>query len=192
MLGFQLGIPIYLRDTSLALRAGFCCIYKAALAHFPCGQSATFYTHRTGENMRIASRSSNSRWSPRTIKTPVEDFSQQSCQKTCPYGQSGIRRLSFCFRCTTTEHQSSSIHNSLSLELNKSGLETFVFFPPANFANSAILPTDKISTFFMQNFLPQKPKDSSLLCPQPHRGEWSSLLPSSVREPHPSYPARLT
>ena len=43
----------------------------------------------------------------------------------------------------------------------------FRLFPPANFANSAILPTDKISTFFMQNFLPQKPKDSSLLCPNP-------------------------
>ena len=42
--------------------------------------------------------------------------------------------------------------------------------PPANFANSAILPEDKISTFFMQNFLLQKPKDSSwsmpLLSPQ--------------------------
>ena len=40
----------------------------------------------------------------------------------------------------------------------------------ANLADSAILPTDKISTFFMQNFLLQKPKDSSwsmpLLSPQ--------------------------
>ena len=60
-------------------------------------------------------------------------------------------------------------NNSLrSYNLIRSG--DFRLFPPANFANSAILPTDKISTFFMQNFLLQKPKDSSLLCPKPHRG----------------------
>ncbi len=40
---------------------GILCIYKAALAHFPNGQSATIYPHRTGENMRTASISSNSR-----------------------------------------------------------------------------------------------------------------------------------
>ena len=52
-------------------------------------------------------------------------------------------------------------NNSLrSYKLIRSG--DFRLFPPANFANSAILPTDKISAFFMQNFLPQKPKDSSL------------------------------
>ena len=60
-------------------------------------------------------------------------------------------------------------NNSLrSYKLIRSG--DFRLFPPANFANSAILPTDKISTFFMQNFLLQKPKDSSwsmpLLSPQ--------------------------
>ena len=60
-------------------------------------------------------------------------------------------------------------NNSLrSYKLIRSG--DFRLFPPANFANSAILPEDKISTFFMQNFLPQKPKDSSLSCPRPHRG----------------------
>ena len=53
------------------------------------------------------------------------------------------------------------LNNSLrSYKLIRSG--DFRLFPPANFANSAILPEDKISTFFMQNFLPQKPKDSSL------------------------------
>ena len=60
-------------------------------------------------------------------------------------------------------------NNSLrSYKLIRSG--DFRLFPPANFANSAILPTDKISTFLMQNFLLQKPKDSSwsmpLLSPQ--------------------------
>ena len=47
-----------------------------------------------------------------------------------------------------------------SYKLIRSG--DFRLFPPANFANFAILPTDKISTFFMQNFLPQKPKDSTI------------------------------
>ena len=52
-------------------------------------------------------------------------------------------------------------NNSLrSYKLIRSG--DFRLFPPANFANSAILPTDKISTFLMQNFLPQKPKDSTI------------------------------
>ena len=60
-------------------------------------------------------------------------------------------------------------NNSLrSYKLIRSG--DFRLSPPANFANSAILPTDKISAFFMQNFLLQKPKDSSwsmpLLSPQ--------------------------
>ena len=61
-------------------------------------------------------------------------------------------------------------NNSLrSYKLIRSG--DFRLSPPANFANSAILPTDKISAFFMQNFLLQKPKDSSWLCPSyPHRG----------------------
>ena len=53
--------------------------------------------------------------------------------------------------------------------LNKQRSGDFRLFPPANFANSAILPTDKISAFFTQNFLLQKPKDSSWLCPKPHR-----------------------
>ena len=35
----------------------------------PFGQKATIYSHRTGENMRTASRSSKSRLIPRTNKT---------------------------------------------------------------------------------------------------------------------------
>ena len=52
-----------------------------------------------------------------------------------------------------------------SARLNKQRSGDFRLFPPANFANSAILPTDKISAFFMQNFLLQKPKDSSWSMP---------------------------
>ena len=60
-----------------------------------------------------------------------------------------------------------------SARLNKQRSGDFRLSPPANFANSAILPTDKISAFFMQNFLPpkKKPKDSSLLCPSVPTGE---------------------
>ena len=42
-----------------------------------------------------------------------QDFSQHRCQKTCPYGQSGIRRLPGCLRYAPASSQSSSIHNSL-------------------------------------------------------------------------------
>ena len=83
-------------------------------------------------------------------------------------------------------------NNSLrSYKLIRSG--DFRLFPPANFANSAILPEDKISTFFMQNFLPKKQKDSSLLCPSIPTGEaLSSLLPSSVSDRRSARPVRFT
>ena len=73
---------------------------------------------------------------------------------------------------------------------NKQLSGDFRLSPPANFANSAILPTDKISTFFMQNFLLQKPKDSSWLCPSgPHMGRMIAFAtavrsgPSALRGP---------
>ena len=134
---------------------------KSALAHFPYGQSATFNTHRTGENMRTGSRSSNSRWCQRKIKTPVQDFSQQSRQKTCPMGRAESED---CHSVSAALQQNANplplITRFARIKQKRSG--DFRLFPPANFANSAILPTDKISTFFMQNFLPQKPKDSTI------------------------------
>ena len=60
------------------------------------------------------------------IKRPAR-LQPAQLSEDLPYGQIGIRRLTFCFRYSPTERQSSSIHNSLPLELNKSGLETFVF-----------------------------------------------------------------
>ena len=51
-----------------------------------------------------------------------QDFSQHRCQKTCTYGQSGIRRLSACIHCAPAFCQSSSIHNSLrSIKQKRSG-----------------------------------------------------------------------
>ena len=103
-----------------------------------------------------------------TLKRPAR-LQPDKPSEDLPYGQSGIRRLSACIRYTPAFCQSSSIDNSLR-SIKKIWSGDFRLFPPANFANSAILPTDKISAFFMQNFLLQKPKDSSLLCPKPHRG----------------------
>ena len=74
--------------------------------------------------------------------------------------------------------------------LNKQRSGDFRLFPPANFANSAILPTDKISAFFMQNFLLQKPKDSSWSMPlSPHRGRKIAFA-NAVRSGPSSFVAR--
>ena len=103
----------------------------------------------------------------RSALKPGQDFCQASCQKTCPYGH----KESDCCHYASA---SSSIMSTILPPITSPPLARmckekrsgdFRLFPPANFANSAILPTDKISTFFMQNFLLQKPKDSSLLCP---------------------------
>ena len=62
--------------------------------------------------------------------------------------------------------------------------------PPANLANSAILPTAKISTFLCKISLPRKSQDSSCLCPSyPHRGsiidrEHALPRPSAMRSDH--------
>ena len=112
-----------------------------------------------------------------------------------PLWASGIRRLSFWLRSASLHSSRTSILftvNTRSARLNKQRSGDFRLFPPANFANSAILPTDKISAFFMQNFLLQKPKDSSwsmpLLSPQGKNdrlryrsAEWTVSTPWSAR-----------
>ena len=100
----------------------------------------------------------------RSAIKPGQDFSQ----KTCPNGHKeseDCHSASVPLRCTPSERQSSSRQQYPRLrpgyrKEKRSG--DFRLSPPANLANSAILPTDKISTFFMQNFLPQKPKDSTI------------------------------
>ena len=112
----------------------------------------------------------------RSALKPGQDFCQASCQKTCPYGHKeseDCHSASVPLRCTPSERQSSSRQQYPRLRpgyIKEKRSGDFRLSPPANLANSAILPTDKISAFFMQNFLLQKPKDSSLLCPKPHRG----------------------
>ena len=98
-----------------------------------------------------------------------QDFSQHSCQKTCPYGQSGIRRLSACIRCAPAFCQSSSIHNSLR-SIKEIAVWRLSSFSPGKFCELRDFAYGKISAFFIQNFLLQNPKDSSwsmpLLSPQ--------------------------
>ena len=62
-------------------------------------------------------------------------------------------------------------NNSLrSYKLIRSG--DFRLSPPANFANSAILPEDKISTFFMQNSSPKSQKTPACNAPQSPQGKY--------------------
>ena len=146
-------------------------IYKTALAlvvFLRKPTKATIYPHRTGETSRTASRSSKTRWRHRCTLKPGQDFSRTSRPKTCPNGHKesdDCHSASVPLRCTPSERQSSSRQQYPRLwpgyiKQKRSG--DFRLFPPANFANSAILPTVKISTFLMQNFLLQKPKDSTI------------------------------
>ena len=109
----------------------------------------------------------------RSALKPGQDFCQASCQKPCPNGH---KETESCLSISASHSLHSYIKSRILPPITsppsarmckekRSG--DFSLFPPANFANSAILPTAKISTFFMQNFLPRKPKDSSLLCPNP-------------------------
>ena len=176
-------------------------IYKAALALWAFlrkSQKATIYPHRTGETSRTASRSSKTRWRHRCTLKPGQDFSRTSRQKTCPNGHKeseDCHSASVPLRCTPSERQSSSRQQYPRLRpgyIKKKRSGDFRLFPPANFANSAILPTDKISAFFMQNFLLQKPKDSSWLCPSVPTGEeWSPSLPQCEVDRHPPWPERF-
>ena len=139
--------------------------------------------------MKTASRSSNSRKPSRTHKTPGKTSASTA-----------VRRLALMGRAVSEDCLAASatlLHpvNPLpfitrSARLNKQRSGDFRLSPPANFANSAILPTDKISAFLMQNFLPQKPKDSSCLCPSyPHWGRMNAFAtavrsgPSALRGP---------
>ena len=142
--------------------------------------------------MKTASRSSNSRKPSRTHKTPGKTSASTA-----------VRRLALMGRAVSEDCLAASatlLHPVNPLpsitrfaRLNKQLSGNFRLFPPANFANSAILPTDKISAFCMQNFLLQKPKDSSLQCPSvPHRGRMIAFAtavrsgPSALRGPRDS------
>ena len=97
------------------------------------------------------------RWIPDSLPTSPRPRRKPTLVDSNPH-----HRKRHSSSCQSKFVKKTTIYNSLSLELKEKRSGDFRLFPPANFANSAILPTDKISAFFMQNFLPQKPKDSSL------------------------------
>ena len=112
----------------------------------------------------------------RSALKPGQDFCQASCQKTCPYGhkESEDRHsASVPLRCTPTELQSSSRQQYPCLRpgyINEKRSGDFRLSPPANLANSAILPTAKISTFLCKISLLRKSKDSSWSMPPTPQG----------------------
>ena len=97
------------------------------------------------------------RWIPDSLPTSPRPRRKPTLVDSDPY-----HRQRHSSSCQSEFAKKTTFYYSLPLELKEKRSGDFRLFPPANFANSAILPTDKISTFFMQNFLPQKPKDSSL------------------------------
>ena len=100
----------------------------------------------------------------------MQDLSQHSCQKTCPYGQSGIRRLPGCLRYAPASSQSSSIHNSLR-SIKQTAVWRLESSSPENFGDSAILPTDKISASLIEILSSRSHKTPAGQCPShPHRG----------------------
>ena len=97
------------------------------------------------------------RWIPDSLPTSPRPRRKPTLVDTDPY-----HRQRHSSSCQSEFAKKTTFYYSLPLELKEKRSGDFRLFPPANFANSAILPTAKISAFFMQNFLPQKPKDSSL------------------------------
>ena len=112
----------------------------------------------------------------RSALKPGQDFCQASCQKTCPYGHKeseDCHSASVPLRCTPSERQSSSRQQYPRLRpgyIKEKRSGDFRLSPPANLANSAILPTAKISTFLCKISLLRKSKDSSWSMPPTPQG----------------------
>ena len=132
--------------------------------------------HRTGETSRTASRSSKTRRRHRCTLTPGQDFSRASRQKTCPNGHKeseDCHSASVPLRCTPSERQSSSRQQYPRLRPGyikgkRSG--DFRLSPPANLANSAILPTAKSLRSYARFPSSESQKTPAGQCPRPHRG----------------------
>ena len=112
----------------------------------------------------------------RSALKPGQDFSRTSRQKTCPYGHKeseDCHSASVPLRCTPSERQSSSHQQYPRLRpgyIKEQRSGDFRLSPPANLANSAILPTAKISTFLCKISLLRKSKDSSWSMPPTPQG----------------------
>ena len=170
--------------------------YKLALARFPYGQSATFNTHRKGENMRTASRSSNSRWTPRTHNTPGKTSAGQAVRRLAQMAERYQKIVILPPFRSAALHQNAnplpSITRSARLNKQRSG-DLSLPPPPREFRRFRDFAIGDNLCISYRNSLLQKPQDSSSLCPSyPHREALSPLLPQCGVDRHPSCPARLT
>ena len=124
-----------------------------------------------------------------------QDFSQASCQKTCPMGRAvseDCHSASVPLRCTPSERQSSSIHNSLR-SIKQIAVLRLKSSSPANLADSAIFPTDKISASFSKICSPRSRKTQACNAPQSPQGKNNRLRYRSAKwTVSSSWPARLT
>ena len=97
-----------------------------------------------------------------------------------PYGHKeseDCHSASVPLRCTPSERQSSSRQQYPRLRpgyIKEKRSGDFRLSPPANLANSAILPTAKISTFLCKISLLRKSKDSSWSMPPTPRGRMTT------------------
>ena len=145
-----------------------------------------------------------------TVIKARQDFSRTSRQKTCPDGQSGIRRLPACIRYAPAFCQSSSIHNSFrsinpatagcSLQkptglfaYRSRGLETFVFFP-GKFCELRDFAYGQNLCVLYAKFPPPKAKRLQLVyAPQSPQGKNDRLRYRSAEwTVSTPWPARLT
>ena len=72
--------------------------WESALAHFPWGQSATFQCQPHGREYEDCKQILKLSLNPTHTYNARQDFSQHSCQKTCPMGRAvseGLRPLHF-------------------------------------------------------------------------------------------------
>ena len=126
----------------------------------------------------------------RSALKPGQDFCQVSCQKTCPYGHKeseDCHSASVPLRCTPSERQSSSRQQYPRLRpgyIKEKRSGDFRLSPPANLANSAILPTAKISTFLCKISLLRKSKDSSWSMPPTPQGRMTDREQAVPRFSH--------
>ena len=109
----------------------------------------------------------------RSALKPGQDFCQASCQKTCPYGHKeseDCHSASVPLRCTPSERQSSSRQQYPRLRpgyIKEKRYGDFRLSPPANLANSAILPTAKSLRSYARFTSSESQKTPAGQCPGP-------------------------
>ena len=125
------------------------------------------------------------------IKTPGKT-SASKLSEDLPYGQSGIRRLPGCIRCTPASSQSSSIHNSLR-SIKQTAVWRLSSFSSGKFCELRDFAYGQNLCVPYAKFPPPKAKRLQLVMPlSPHRGRMIAFAtavrsgPSALRGPRDS------